>query len=59
MAKPKKSKPESPASTQHSWLVRFVVAHPRLFKSAAIGVLVYLLLFLARKYGLPAPPGFL
>ena len=59
MAKPKTIKSELPrARPQHSWPVRFVLAHPRLFSSAAIGFLVYLLLFLAHKYGLPAPPGF-
>jgi uncharacterized membrane protein len=55
-------KPNSESSdarrTQHSWPVRFVLAHPRLFSSAAIGFLVYLLLFLLREYGLPALPGF-
>jgi uncharacterized membrane protein len=59
MAKPKTTKSESPdTKRQHAWLVRFVLAHPRLFRSAAVGFLVYLLLFLLREYGLPAPPGF-
>jgi uncharacterized membrane protein len=59
MAKPRKTKSESPGpKTQHPWLVRVVLAHPRLFSSAAIGFLVYLLLFLLRKYGRPTLPGF-
>ena len=60
MAKPKTTKSESPgAKTQHPWLVRVVLAHPRLFRSAAIGFLLYLLLLLLREYGLPAPRGIL
>jgi uncharacterized membrane protein len=59
MAKPRKTKSESPhPGPQQPWLVRFVLAHPRLFSSAAIGFLVYLLLFLLREHGLPALPGF-
>ncbi len=58
MAKPKKSKSsELPASgPQRPWLVRFVLAHSRLFGSALIGVLVFLLL--DEKAGLPVPAGF-
>jgi uncharacterized membrane protein len=55
MAKPKKT---IDARTEHPWLVRFVCAHKRLFRSLAIVLLVYLLLLMARKYGLPTPPGF-
>jgi uncharacterized membrane protein len=58
MAKPKKTKSEPGTKMQHPWLVRFVMAHPRLFRSFAMVLLVYLLLLLARRYGLPTPPGF-
>ena len=57
MAKPKRPKSEpAGASAQHPWLVRLVLAHTRLFGSAAIGVLVYLVL--GGKEGLPLPAGF-
>ncbi len=59
MAKPKRSKSETPsAGTQHPWLVRLVLAHSRLFGSAFIGVLVFLLLSLSKPEGLPVPAGF-
>jgi uncharacterized membrane protein len=40
---------------QHPWLVRFVLAHKRLFGSIAIGLLIFLLL---PKDGLPMPRAF-
>ena len=40
---------------QRPWLVRFVLAHKRLFASIVIGLLVFLLL---PKDGLPVPRGF-
>jgi uncharacterized membrane protein len=57
MANPKKTKSEEPdAGMRHPWLVRLVLAHKRLFASAAIGILV--LFLLSKKEGLPLPAGF-
>src|SRR5262245_57117051 len=57
MAKPKKTNFESPsARTRHAWLVRLVLAHKRLFGSALIGIVVFLLL--SKAEGLPVPAGF-
>jgi uncharacterized membrane protein len=57
MAKPKKINFESPsARTRHPWLVRLVLAHKRLFGSAFIGIVVFLLL--SKAEGLPVPAGF-
>jgi uncharacterized membrane protein len=56
MVKSKKLKSELPRDkTQHSWLVRFVLAHSRLCGSIVIGVLVFLLL---PDDGLPMPRAF-
>jgi uncharacterized membrane protein len=56
MAKPKQTRIESHHRGKlRPWLVRFVLAHKRLFGSIAIGLLVFLLL---PKVGLPVPRGF-
>ena len=56
MAKPKQTKSETHGGGKlRPWLVRFVLAHKRLFGSIVIGLLVFLLL---PKDGLPVPRGF-
>lgn len=57
MAKPKQTRIESHHRGKlRPWLVRFVLAHKRLFGSAAIGILVFFLL--RKNEGLPVPAGF-
>ena len=56
MAKSKQTKSKlQERRNERPWLVRFVLAHKRLFGSIVIGLLVLLLL---PKDGLPVPRGF-
>jgi uncharacterized membrane protein len=55
VAKPKQTTSEPRNGKKRPWLVRFVLAHQRLFGSIGIGLLVFLLL---PKDGLPVPRGF-